>query len=412
LFCDQPDNMQKILVIDDDKDLCFLLNQFLCRKGYEVTVMYTGEDALEYLTHSKPALIICDLRLDDIDGITLLEKVKEKYIDLPVIIMTGHADIRTSALALKQGAFDYVVKPLVTEQILLTIHEALNNKKDGQTSSANIQSGDGQAGDFFFWGSTDFFKLLNKQVQLVAPTDHSVIIYGEDGVGKRSVAGEIHRKSKRSQFPFVVMKAGALLKENAKEELFGSETINELGVKEIKKGILEQANGGTLFIAEAQLLPLSVQEGLLEVIVRKKMRRIGANKKNSLDLRIMISSNNLLWNATRNGKFREDLYHKLNDFNIVISPLFGREEDIQALAGHFLKQYRETLGKTITGFTAESLSVMKKYAWHDNIRELKNVIKKAVLLDEDHSIGIEDLPREIVTPFEIPANVEPEEHPL
>src|SRR6478609_3559490 len=174
--------MQNILVIDDDKDLCFLLNQFLSRKGYEVTVMYSGEDALQYLNHSKPALIICDLRLEDIDGITLLGKVKEKYTDLPVIIITGHSDIKTSALALKQGAFDYVVKPLVTEQILLTIHEALNNKKDGQTSSANIQSGDGQAGDFFFWGSTDFFKLLNKQVQLVAPTDHSVIIYGEDGV--------------------------------------------------------------------------------------------------------------------------------------------------------------------------------------------------------------------------------------
>ncbi len=154
----QANYMQKILIIDDDKDLCFLLNQFLCRKGYEVTVKYSGEEALDYLQHARPDLIICDLRLEDIDGITLLEKVKQKYSDLPVIIITGHSDIKTSALALKQGAFDYVVKPLVTEQILLTIHEALSNKKEGQ-ASANIQMADKQAGEYFFWGDTDSFKI-------------------------------------------------------------------------------------------------------------------------------------------------------------------------------------------------------------------------------------------------------------
>jgi len=404
-------NMQKILVIDDDKDLCFLLNQFLSRKGYEVTVRYSGEDALLCLENIKPDLIICDLKLEDIDGITLLEKVKEKYTDLPVIIITGHSDIKTSALALKQGAFDYVVKPLLTEQILLTIQEALNNKKDGQTSSANIHITDKQNGDYFFWGNTDSFKTLGKQVQLVGPTDHSVIIYGEDGTGKRSVAKEIHKKSKRSQMPFVVMKAGALLKDSMLEEVFGSETVDGAGERSIRKGILEQANGGTLFISEAQLLPLAVQEILFQVIRRKKMRRVGAKEIN-IDTRVLISSNNLLWSATRNGKFREELYHKLNDFNIVLAPLRQRKEDILAFADHFLKLYSESFNKTINGFTRDSYAIIKNYEWYDNIRELKNVIKKAVLLNRDAYIGIECLPGEIVNAGNISVHAHPEEHPL
>jgi two-component system response regulator HydG len=403
----QPDYMQKILIIDDDKDLCFLLNQFLCRKGYEVTVKYSGEEALEYLQHARPDLIICDLRLEDIDGITLLGKVKQKYSDLPVIIITGHSDIKTSALALKQGAFDYVVKPLVTEQILLTIHEALSNKKEGQ-ASANIQMADKQAGEYFFWGDTESFRMLNKQVQLVGPTDHSVIIYGEDGAGKKSIANEIHKKSKRSQQPFVVMKAGALLKDNAVEEVFGSETSTEAGEKEIRKGVLEQANGGTLFIVEAQLLPLEVQEQLLQVVRRKKMRRAGGTKDIGIDVRVIISSNNILWSATRNGKFREDLYHKLNDFNIVIAPLRERKEDIPVIADHFLKLYNEIFSKSIKGFTAEAYAVLKNYEWHDNIRELKNVIKKVVLLNKDAHIGVESLPAEIVNQG-VPVSANPEE---
>lgn len=404
--------MQKILVIDDDKDLCFLLNQFLIRKGYEVAVNYSGMEALAYLQTSKPDLVICDLRLEDIDGITLLGKIKQKYADLPVIIITGHADIKTSALALKQGAFDYVVKPLVTEQILLTIHEALSNKKEGQTSSANIQMADKQAGEYFFWGNTDSFRMLSKQVQLVGPTDHSVIIYGEDGTGKKSVANEIHKKSKRSQMPFVVIKAGALQKENALEEVFGSEKESDTGSKEINKGILEQANGGTIFIVEAQSLPLGVQENLLQVIKRKKMRRIGGVKEINLDVRVIISSNNILWSATRNGKFREDLYHKLNDFNIVIAPLRQRKEDIQVLADHFLKLYNEVFNKTIKGFTPDAYAILKNYPWHDNIRELKSVIKKAVLLNKDTCIGIETLPGELVNQEGIPVDASHDEHPL
>ncbi len=390
--------MQKILVIDDDTDLCFLLNQFLSRKGYAVTVIYSGEEALQYLQTSRPDLIMCDLRLEDIDGITLLGEIKEKYTDLPVIIITGHSDIKTSALALKQGAFDYVVKPLITEQILLTIQEALNNQKDGEVSSVNKPRTDKQSVDYFFWGHTDSFKKLNRQVQLVAPTDHNVIIYGEDGVGKTAIAKEIHKNSKRSQMPFVVIKAGALSKENPVEEIFGSETIADSGEKETRKGIAEQANGGTLFISEAERLPLAVQETLLEAIRKKKMRRVGGTKDIPFNVRVFISSNHLLWSATRNGKFREELYHRLNDFNIVMAPLNSHKEDIPVLTDHFLKLYADVFGKTIKGFTPDAAALLYNYIWSDNVRELKNVIKKAVLLCGGTAIGMECLPGELVNP--------------
>ncbi len=390
--------MQKILVIDDDKDLCFLLNQFLSRKGYKVTVMYSGEEAIEYLENTKPDLILCDLRLEDIDGITLLGKVKEIYPDLRVIIITGHSDIKTSALALKQGAFDYVVKPIITEQILLTIQEALNNKKDGLVSADNRSNNDMPPGEYFFWGQTESFKKLHKQVQLVGPTENSVIIYGEDGIGKKSVAQEIHKNSKRNQMPFVVMKAGALSKENPVEEIFGSVKENESGELIIKKGVLEEANGGTLFIAEAEELPLSVQEELLHVLRKKRMHRPVGKEEISVDVRIIISSNHLLWNATRTGKFKEDLYHRLNDFNIVLAPLSQRKEDIPVLADHFLKLYSNIFNKTLKGFAPSSSSILYNHSWSDNVRELKNVIKKAVLLCEENSITSTCLPAELVNP--------------
>lgn len=387
--------MQKILVIDDDKDLCFLLNQFLSRKGYDVTVIYSGEEAVEYLETNKPDLILCDLRLEDIDGITLLGKVKEKYPDLRVIIITGHSDIKTSAVALKQGAFDYVVKPLITEQILLTIQEALNNKKYGQISQDTKPKSDVPSGEYFFWGHTDTFKKLHRQVQLVGPTSNSVIIYGEDGIGKKSVANEIHKNSQRSQMPFVVIKAGALSKEDPAAEMFGSGGTGDNEEKSVRKGAFEQANGGTLFIAEAEELPAVIQEQLLEVLKRKKIHRGGSSKDIPVDVRIIISSNNLLWNATRTGKFREDLYHRLNEFNIVLAPLRQRKEDIQELAEHFLKLYSNTFNKHIKGIAPSAASLLYNHTWSDNVRELKNVIKKAVLLCQDTAVGIACLPEEM-----------------
>lgn len=398
--------MQKILVIDDDRDLCFLLKQFLGRKGYDVSIVFSGEEALEHLQHSKPDLIISDLRLEDIDGISLLGRIKEKYADLPVIIITGHSDLKTSALALKQGAYDYVMKPLLTEQILLTIQEALNTNERG-IKLMKTHGTDKQDSEIFFWGAADTSEKLLKQLKLVAPTEYNVIIYGEDGTGKRSMASEIHKKSRRSEMPFVVVRSGALPKENPEEALFGSEKELADGTKKITKGLLEEANGGTLFIAEAESLPLHVQETLLKFLQKKKMQRTGGKEDISLDLRVFVSANKRLWNATRNGKFKEELYHKLNDFNITISPLRQRKEEIPAFAEHFLRASNEAFDKNITGFSPEALMVIRNHDWLDNIRELKSVIKKAVLLSKTDLIGREALPVEIVLAVEMKMEKEP-----
>jgi two-component system response regulator HydG len=345
---------------------------------------------------------MCDLRLEDIDDIILLEKIKEKYPDLRVIIITGHSDIKTSTLALKQGVFGCVVKPLITEQILFTIQEALSNKKEIPANSGNEFGNNKPEGEYFFWGDTDSCKKLYEQVQLVGPAGHNVIIYGEDGTGKKSIAHEIHKRSKRSHMPLVIFKASTLFTDKSLEKVLGRESINAKGEREICKGILEQANGGTLFISEAEFLPLEIQEVLLQVMQRKKLLRIEGIQEINLDIRVFIASNHLLWNATRSGKFREDLYLRLNDFNILIPSLRHRQEDIPVFADHFLRLFCETFHKPAKGFTPDAITVLKNYIWNDNIRELKNVVKRAVLSNREPYVGIESLPDEVVNPDKMP----------
>ena len=239
--------MQKILIVDDDKDLCFLLKRFLTRKGYDVIAIYNGLDAIKYLEASEPDLVISDLGLGDIDGITLLNKSKELYYNLPVIIITGFSDIKTSATAMRQGAFDYVMKPLLPEQILLTVQEALESKKRRLTKTTGYHFSDKDLQEYYFWGNSEQSKKLFRQMHLVAPTNPNIIIYGEDGAGKKSIAHEIHKLSKRSHMPFILVNTTGMSKKIA-ALLFGTQTKNADGGINEELGILDQANGGTLFI--------------------------------------------------------------------------------------------------------------------------------------------------------------------
>lgn len=398
--------MQKILVIDDDRDMCLLLKHFLTRKGYEVTEMYNGKKALEYLETAQPDLIMSDLRLEDMDGIELLKKIKEKYAAVPVIIMTGYSDIKTSVNAIKLGAFDYVTKPLLPDEILLTIQHALQKEEQ---SSNGIAKGTAteparnngaekgtivHSGDYIF-GDTDAFVNILKQINLVAPTNYSVIIYGESGSGKEAIAQEIHKRSKRSGKPFVAIDCGALSKELSGSELFGHEKGAFTGALNQKAGSFEIANGGTIFLDEIGNLSYDVQVSLLRVVQERKMRRVGGLKDIDLDVRIIIASNEQLWEAARKGKFREDLYHRFNEFNINVPPLRERKEDIMLFAHHFLQQTNAELDKRVKGFTPETEAIFKSYVWFGNLRELKNVIKKATLLTEGSYVEPHVLPFEI-----------------
>jgi two-component system, NtrC family, response regulator HydG len=398
--------MKKILVIDDDRDICLLLNRFLTRRGYEVIEMYTGKKAIVWLESNEPNLVMCDYRLGDMDAMELLTNIKTKYPDVPVIIITGYSDMRTAVKVMKMGAYDYITKPLLPDEIMHTIQLAIEHSersKNGQPSGSGAEviekstpdnKGVTYSGKYIFGDSEAFRKIL-KQVALVAPTSYSVIIYGETGCGKESIAFEIHKRSKRSSKTFIAIDCGALSKELAASELFGHEKGSFTGALNQKIGCFELANGGTIFLDEVTNLPYDVQVSLLRVVQERKMRRVGGTKDIDLDVRILIASNELLWNATRTGKFREDLYHRFNEFSIEIPPLRERGDDIMLFAGHFLQTTNEELGKAVKGFDPDVEEIFKKYVWYGNLRELKNVIKRATLLTEGEFIEARTLPFEI-----------------
>ncbi|HVE61251.1 MAG TPA: sigma-54 dependent transcriptional regulator, partial [Chitinophagaceae bacterium] len=334
--------MQKILIIDDDRDMCLLLKRFLTRHGFEVIESYSGKKALELLETVEPALVMCDFRLEDMEGNVLLGKIKTLYPEVPVIIITGYSDIKIAVEVMKMGAYDYITKPLFPDEILVTIRKALEAASTQDTGVVHeitkpalasvptsiLPAGPKppsviHSGEYIF-GDSEVFRQLLQQINLVAPTNYSVIIYGESGSGKEAIAQEIHKRSKRKSKPFVAIDCGAMSKELAGSELFGHEKGSFTGALNQKNGSFEIANGGTIFLDEVSNLSYDIQVSLLRVVQERKMRRVGGVKDIELDVRIIIASNEKLWDSARKGKFREDLYHRFNEFSIDVPPLRQR----------------------------------------------------------------------------------------
>jgi two-component system, NtrC family, response regulator HydG len=401
--------MQKILVIDDDRDMCLLLKRFLSKHGYEVEEANTAKRATELLDATEYDLVLCDFRLDNTDGKTMLVKIKEKYPQMPVIIITGYSDIKIAVEVMKLGAFDYITKPLFPDEIILTIRKALdksNNKSQPVASGPATAPGDEKkekkpsgiitvSGQYIF-GDSIAFRQIMQQIELVGPTNYSVIIYGESGSGKEAVAQEIHKRSKRSHKPFVAIDCGALSRELAGSELFGHEKGAFTGALNQKTGSFELANGGTIFLDEIANLSYDIQVSLLRVVQERRMRRVGGTKDIDLDVRIIIASNEPLWEASKKGKFREDLFHRFNEFSMTIPPLRERKNDIMTFARHFLNLTNLELNKKVKGFSPEVEEIFQKYVWYGNLRELKNVVKRATLLTDGEYIEDRSLPFEIV----------------
>ncbi len=405
---------QKILVVDDDNDMCLLLNRFLTRHGFEVVVMNNGTAALAWMQKAAPDLILSDFRLDDMTGAELLTKAKEAHPTVPVIVITGYSDVKDAVEVMKMGAYDYVTKPLFPDEILLTIRKALSEapESDAPAPAAKINGSmpaapapvaaggraksmqTTNAGQYIFGDSPEFAQIL-KQIELVAPTNFSVIIYGESGSGKEAIAQQIHRKSKRANKPFVAIDCGALSKELAGSELFGHVKGSFTGALADKVGSFELANEGTIFLDEIANLSYDIQISLLRVVQERKMRRVGSNKDIDLDVRIIIASNEKLWDAARGGKFREDLYHRFNEFSIDVPPLRERKSDLMLFANHFLQTTNAELGKSVKGFSKEVEQIFLNYVWYGNLRELKNVVKRATLLTDGDWVEATSLPFEI-----------------
>ncbi|MEQ1585908.1 MAG: sigma-54 dependent transcriptional regulator, partial [Cyclobacteriaceae bacterium] len=396
--------MQRILVIDDDKDMCLVLSRFLSKKNYSVEIAHNGEEGLKKLRVTDFDLVLCEYKLPDVAGVELLQKIKVLNSTIAVIIITGYSDVKTAVETFRYGANDYVTKPLYPDELLLTIQETIekNQKeilhKNGNAvvvgDSKRIQ-GAGSSTINFIVGKSAQSQDVQRYIELIAPSDMSVIINGETGTGKEFVAQSIHKFSKRSGFPFMAIDCGALPKELAGSELFGHVKGSFTGAITDKQGSFEIADGGTIFLDEIGNLSYENQVKLLRVIQERKIKRIGATKDISIDVRILAATNENLLKAVKEGKLREDLYHRLNEFKIQLAPLRERKDDIVFYAGYFLQKANQSLNKNLQGFSKEVLDIFSNYHWHGNLRELNNVVRRAVLLSAGEMIQPDSLPPEL-----------------
>ena len=409
--------MEKILIIDDNHDICLLLERFLSKQGYKTASVQRGDDGLALMRKEVFELVICDFKLPDIDGLEMLRRIKVMHPTTAVIIITGYSDVRMAVQTVKHGAYDYVTKPLYPDEILYTIKAALERRTQSlnqskatasQTTATTAKPNPGKLplakpilapdGKRFIFGKSRAAEQLQEHIDLIAPTDMSVIITGETGTGKEFVANAIHLKSKRADKPFVAIDCGALGKELAGSELFGHVKGSFTGAMSDKAGSFEFANGGTIFLDEIGNLSYDNQIKLLRVLQERKIRRIGSNQDIPVDVRIIVATNEDLREAVRQGKFREDIYHRIAEFELHLSPLRERKPDIMIFAEHFLEAANVQLEKDILGFEEEVKEKLKNYYWHGNLRELQNVVKRAVLLTKGAYIEPDVLPQEIVTP--------------
>ncbi|HEY9176525.1 MAG TPA: sigma-54 dependent transcriptional regulator [Flavipsychrobacter sp.] len=396
--------MSKILIVDDDTDMCMLLERFLSRKGFVVKTVHKGSLALEWLTTNKTDIILCDFRLEDYTGAELLPELKKLSNNAPVVIITGYSEVKAAVEVMKNGASDYITKPLVPDEILSTIQKALGNNRKGEPQAAKTENNNAGVNgrppaatlSEYIESKSEVFENIIKQVNLVAPTNYSVIIYGESGSGKEAIAQQIHNKSSRANKPFVAIDCGALSKELAASELFGHEKGAFTGALFQKVGSFEVANGGTIFLDEIANLSYEIQVSLLRVVQERTIKRLGGTKEIPLDVRIIIASNEPLLQATKDGKFREDLYHRFNEFSIEVPPLRQRKEDIMFFARHFLALTNDELGKNVKDFSPDVKAIFNDYVWPGNLRELRNVIKRSTLLSDGDYIETKTLPFEIV----------------
>ncbi|MFH6997580.1 sigma-54-dependent transcriptional regulator [Flavobacterium sp. FlaQc-57] len=390
--------MPKILLIEDDISFCKLLEKFLIKKAYDVTIAFSAAEARLAIKKESFDLILTDLRLPDSDGIGLMAEIKTSYPQVPVILMTGYSDVNTAVKAIKNGAADYISKPFNPDEVLLVITNAL---KASETETEEIPAKEKKtvkkkatADNEFVKGISVASKKLLDHIQLVSPTDMSVLIIGESGTGKEIIAKSIHQQSLRKNNNFIAVDCGAIPKELAASEFFGHLKGSFTGAINDKMGYFEAANGGTLFLDEIGNLSYENQIQLLRALQERKIKPVGSNKEINVDIRIITATNEDLREAVKNGDFREDLYHRINEFSIQSPSLKDRDEDLMVFADFFLEKANQQLNKDIIGFSPEVVSIFQNYSWPGNLRELQNCVKRATLLSKGDFIESEVLPAE------------------
>lgn len=382
------------MIVEDDLTFSRMLSVFLEKKGFKVELCSTSAKALQSLRAQKFDLVITDYRLPDDTGIGILHWVKSNMPEVKVILMTRYTDIRVAISSMKMGALDYLVKPLNPDELLHAVNDAFDTPATSVRTEKKTPAP--SASDKFITGESEMAQMIQEQISLVAPTTMSVIIEGESGTGKEYTAQQIHQQSERSAKPFVAVDCGALSKELAPSEMFGHIKGAFTGAVSNKTGQFEAANGGTIFLDEIGNLTYDVQVQLLRAIQERKIRKVGDVTDVEVDVRIIVATNEDLKQQVLRGNFREDLYHRLNEFRIQVPPLRNRGSDIELFAHHFLKKANEQLEKDVQGFSAEVMSIFKRYNWPGNLRELKNIVKRAVLLTRGDIIETDAIPFELL----------------
>lgn len=385
--------MPKILLVDDDTTFCLMLKTWLGKRDFKVEEAFSCEEALKKVKPGAYDVILTDLRLPDKDGIHLLKVVKSTCPGTQVILMTGYADIHTAVESIKAGAFDYVSKPVIPEEILKKIEEALAKKKKGTAKPENRTEG---ADLSYIKGASEQADKLYEYIRLVAPTMMTVLISGESGSGKEYIARLIHAESNRKNAPFIAVDCGTIPKDLAASEFFGHMKGAFTGAVSDKTGYFVAASGGTIFLDEIGNLGYDVQIQLLRALEERRVKPVGGLKEIPFDVRIISATNENLQKAVAEGTFREDLYHRLNEFSLRALSLRERPGDIPVFANHFLMKANEELGKEVVGFEEEVFDVFRRYNWPGNLRELRNVVKRATLLCPSAFITLNEIPAELV----------------
>lgn len=385
---------QSILIVEDDLTFATMLKTWLGKKGYEVETASTNARARKLLTTRDYSLILSDLRLPDQDGIHLLSWLRDLQKATPVIIMTSYAEIQGAVLAMKEGAADYVSKPVQPDELLKKIKEAIS--QESKVVATPKESKENFATQNFLEGESEAARQLYNYVNLVAPTQMSVLINGASGTGKEYVAHRIHQLSKRADKPFIAIDCGSIPKDLAASEFFGHVKGSFTGALTDKVGAFEEANGGTLFLDEIGNLSYEVQVQLLRALQERRIRRIGSTKEIEVDIRLVSATNENLKESISKGNFREDLYHRINEFTLRMPALKDRQEDILLFANFFLDQANRELDRHLIGFDAAASEAMQNYSWPGNLRQLKNIVKRATLLAQGDFISIRELGDEIL----------------
>jgi two-component system response regulator HydG len=380
-----------VLVVDDDRALAEALAESLQRVGYVCTVATSGAAGARRIEHDDFDVVLTDLKMADLDGLAILRKARAANPDAEVILITGHGDVKTAVEALKQGAADYLTKPVDLAELRAIVGRAAERLQLVQANRDLKRQLDEKFGFEGVVGNSPRMHEALKKLQAVAPTDATVLILGETGTGKELAARAIHNNSPRRNRPFTALNCTALNENLLDDELFGHEAGAFTGAEKARKGRFEYANGGTLFLDEVGDMPPPLQAKLLRVLENKEILRIGSNEPVKVNVRLISATNRDLDAAVAGGSFRKDLYYRLKVMTIPLPPLRERREDIPLLAAHFIKEFNATHGKHVTRIAEPVRKAMATYDWPGNVRELRNFIESMVVLDTDGVLGLDDV---------------------